>query len=46
MMHLDYVHIQQPQDQKPTAILTWVESLTGLAGSLMTTEKGTYSTST
>ena len=40
MMHLDYAYIQQPQDQQPTAILTWVESLTGLAGSLMTTEKG------
>ena len=40
MMHLDYAYIQQPQDAKPTTILTWVESLTGLAGSLMTTEKG------
>ena len=40
MIHLDYGYIQQPRDQKPTAILTWVESLTGLAGSLMTTEKG------
>ena len=39
-IQLDYLYIKQPQDNEPTAILTWVESLTGLAGSLMTTKKG------
>ena len=35
------MYIKQPQDKEPIAILTWVESLTGLAGSLMATKKGT-----
>ena len=35
-IQLDYAYIRQPQDKEPTTILTWVESLTGLAGSLMT----------
>ena len=39
-IQLDYAYIRQPQDKEPTSILTWVESLTGLAGSLMTTKKG------
>ena len=39
-IELDYAYIRQPQDTEPTTILTWVESLTGLAGSLMTTKKG------
>ena len=39
-IQLDYAYIKQPQDKKPTAILTWVENLTGLAGSLMATKKG------
>ena len=39
-IQLEYVHIKQPQDKEPTAILTWVESLTGLAGSLMAPKKG------
>ena len=39
-IQLDYLYIKQPQDKEPTAILTWVESLTGLAGSLMATKKG------
>ena len=39
-IQLDYAYIRQPQDKEPTTILTWVESLTGLAGSLMTTKKG------
>ena len=38
-IQLDYAYIRQPQDKEPTTILTWVESLTGLAGSLMTTKK-------
>ena len=37
---LDYAYIRQPQDREPTTILVWVESLTGLAGRLMTTTKG------
>ena len=36
-IQLDYAYIRQ---QEPTTILAWVESLTGLAGSLMTTKKG------
>ena len=39
-IQLDYAYIRQPQDKEPTTILTWVESLTGLAGSLMTAKKG------
>ena len=39
-IQLDYAYIKQHQDQEPTAILTWVESLTGLSGSSMTTKKG------
>ena len=39
-IQLDYAYIRQPQDKEPTTILTWVESLTGLAGSLMTPKKG------
>ena len=39
-IQLDYAYVRQPQDKEPTTILTWVESLTGLAGSLMTTKKG------
>ena len=39
-IQLDYAYIRQPQDKEPKTILTWVESLTGLAGSLMTTKKG------
>ena len=39
-IQLDYAYIRQPQDKEPTTILTFVESLTGLAGSLMTTKKG------
>ena len=39
-IQLDYAYIKQPHDKEPTAILTWVESLTGLAGSLMATKKG------
>ena len=43
-IQLDYAYIRQPQDKEPTTILTWVESLTGLAGSLMTTKTGSRST--
>ena len=39
-IQLDYAYIKQSQDREPTTILTWVESLTGLAGSLITTKKG------
>ena len=39
-IQLDYAYIRQSQDREPTTILTWVESLTGLGGSLMTTRKG------
>ena len=39
-IQLDYAYIRQSQDREPTTILTWVESLTGLAGSLITTKKG------
>ena len=39
-IQLQYAYMRQPQDKEPTMILTWVESLTGLAGSLMTTKKG------
>ena len=40
IIQLDDAYIQQPQDKQPTTILIWVESLTGLAGSLITTKKG------
>ena len=40
LIQLDYAYIRQPQDKEPTTILIWVESFTGLAGSLITTEKG------
>ena len=36
-----YAYIRQPQEMEPLPVLTWVESLTGLAGSLMTTKEGT-----
>ena len=39
-IQLDYAYISQPPDKEPTTIVIWVESLTGLAGSLMTTKKG------
>ena len=40
-IHLSYAYIRQPQETEPIPVLTWVESLTGLAGSMMTTEEGT-----
>ena len=40
-IQLAYAYVNQPQDQEPSLILLWVESLTGLAGSLITKEKGT-----
>ena len=40
-IQLAYAYVHQPQDQEPSLILLWVESLTGLAGSLITEEKGT-----
>ena len=40
-IQLAYACIHQHQDQEPSIILLWVESLTGLAGSLITKEKGT-----
>ena len=40
-IQLAYAHIRQPQETEPIPVLTWVESLTGLAGSLMTTKEGT-----
>ena len=40
IIQLDFAYIRQPQDKEPTTILSWVESFTGLAGSLITTEKG------
>ena len=39
MIRLAYAYIKQPQDCEPTILLTWLESFTGLAGSLIT-EKG------
>ena len=39
-MQLAYAYIRQPQDCEPTLILTWLDSFTGLAGSLITTKKG------
>ena len=39
-IQLAYAYIRQPQDCEPTLILTWLESFTGLAGSLITTKKG------
>ena len=39
-IQLDYAYVRQSQDREPTTIFTWVESLTGLAGSLITTKKG------
>ena len=39
-IQLAYAYIRQPQDCEPTLILTWLESFTGLAGSLITTTKG------
>ena len=38
-IQLQYAYMRQPQDKEPTMILTWVESLTGMSGSLMPTEK-------
>ena len=40
ILQLDYAYIKLSQDKEPTTILTWVETLTGLAGSLITTKKG------
>ena len=40
IIQLDYAYIKQSQDKEPTTILTWVESLTGRAGSLITPTKG------
>ena len=40
IIQLDCAYISQPQDKEPSTILLWVESLTGLAGSLITTKKG------
>ena len=40
IIQLDYAYIKQSQDKGQTTILTWVESLTGLAGSLITPTKG------
>ena len=39
-IQLDYAYIRQSQASEPTNILTWVESLTGLGGSLMIKQKG------
>ena len=39
-LQLAYAYIRQPQDCEPTLILTWLESFTGLAGSLITPTKG------
>ena len=39
-IQLDYAYMRQSQDSEPTTILTWVESLTGLGGSLMVKQKG------
>ena len=39
-IQLDYAYLRQPQDKEPSTILGWVQSLTGLAGSLIATEKG------
>ena len=39
-IQLAYAYIRQSQDCEPTLILTWLESFTGLAGSLITTTKG------
>ena len=41
IIQLAYAYINQPQDQEPSLILLWVESLTGLADSLIAIEKGT-----
>ena len=40
-IQLAYDHINYPRDQEPSLILLWVESLTGLAGSVLTKERGT-----
>ena len=39
-IQLAYAYIRHPEDCEPTMILTWLESFTGLAGNLITTEKG------
>ena len=39
-IQLDYAYLRQPENEEPTIILSWVESLTGLAGSIRTTKKG------
>ena len=39
-IQLDYVYMRQSQDNEPTTIPTWVESLTGRGGSLMVKQKG------
>ena len=40
IIQLVKTYIHYPPDQKPSLILLWVESLTGLAGNLLTNEKG------
>ena len=40
IIQLAYAYFKQPHDKEPSLILIWVESLTGLAGSLLATEKG------
>ena len=40
MIQLDYAYIRQPHNTEPSTILLWVESVTGLAGSLITPMKG------
>ena len=40
-IQLAYAYIRQPQETEPIPVLTWVESLTGLAGRLMTTKEST-----
>ena len=39
-IHLAYAYIRQSEDCEPTSLLMWLESFTGLAGSLIMTEKG------
>ena len=39
-IQLAYAYIKQPQDCEPSLILTWLESFTGLAGSLVTAKEG------
>ena len=39
-IQLAYAYVRKPENDEPTVILTWVESLTGLAGSIMSMNKG------